>query len=75
MNAGCGGKNRGISEKEEIRMDRKPCKKNCSGAEKEAREQQKLKNAMHGEVISDVLGSYTGAPKYDEQPVQDADDL
>ena len=23
----------------------------------------------------DVLGSYTGVPKYDEMPVQDADDL
>ena len=24
---------------------------------------------------SDVLGSYTGNPLYDDQPVQDADDL
>lgn len=23
----------------------------------------------------DVLGSYTGVPKYDDMPVQDADDL
>ena len=30
---------------------------------------------MHGEKISDVLGSYTGTPKYDDEPVQDADDL
>lgn len=26
-------------------------------------------------IRSDVLGSYTGSPDYDEQPVQDADDL
>jgi len=25
--------------------------------------------------ISDVLGSYTGNPEEDEQPIQDADDL
>ena len=27
------------------------------------------------EAHSDVLGSYTGNPLYDDQPVQDADDL
>lgn len=25
--------------------------------------------------LSDVLGSYTGNPEIDEQPIQDADDL
>ncbi len=31
--------------------------------------------APGGEIHSDVLGSYTGAPEQGEQPVQDADDL
>ena len=28
-----------------------------------------------GPIPSDVQGSYTGVPMYDEHPVQDADDL
>ncbi|MDR0314638.1 MAG: hypothetical protein LBH71_01645 [Oscillospiraceae bacterium] len=31
--------------------------------------------SKNSEISSDVLGSYTGTPKDDERPDQDADDL
>lgn len=47
----------------------------CPDVEKVLSGQNALAVRMHGEKISDVLGSYTGSPKYDDEPVQDADDL
>jgi hypothetical protein len=34
-----------------------------------------LKNQSKGPIPCDVQGSYTGTPREDDQPVQDADDL
>ena len=61
----------------------KPEKKNCREMKNTSRPenvralsgQDAMAVCMHGEKISDVLGSYTGTPKYDDEPVQDADDL
>ena len=36
---------------------------------------QQLPNPEDEKSDYDVLGSYTGVPKYGEMPVQDADDL
>ena len=39
-------------------------------------EQRKIWNCTDGNgIVSDVLGSYSGADDKDEYPVQDADDL
>ncbi len=32
-------------------------------------------DATDDEIVSDVLGSYTGSPLDDDRPIQDADDL
>lgn len=34
-----------------------------------------LRNQGRGDILSDVLGSYTGTPENGEEPEQDADDL
>lgn len=34
-----------------------------------------LRQESKGEIPSDVLGSYTGTPREEEHPEQDADDL
>lgn len=34
-----------------------------------------LKNQGRGDILSDVLGSYTGTAQNNEAPEQDADDL
>lgn len=35
---------------------------------------EKLLNSYH-ESKTDILGSYTGLPSFDDEPIQDADDL
>ncbi|MBR6524342.1 MAG: hypothetical protein IKT57_00055 [Clostridia bacterium] len=47
----------------------------CPEKENAVSGQDALSIPMHGEKVSDILGSYTGNPKYDDTPVQDADDL
>lgn len=34
-----------------------------------------MRRMNQGRIPSDVLGSYTGTDEFDEEPVQDADDL
>lgn len=38
---------------------------------------QQLAEAIRSEneIVTDILGSYTGTPKFGEKPEQDADDL
>ncbi|MDO5110810.1 MAG: hypothetical protein Q4E65_00730 [Clostridia bacterium] len=43
--------------------------------EEAMRASQVMRRMNQGEIPSDVLGSYTGTDEYDEQPVQDVDDL
>lgn len=53
-------------------------RRRCDGEAKPSRAAQDastLRNQSRGKVPSDILGSYTGTPRDDEVPEQDADDL
>lgn len=39
------------------------------------RDAETLRNQGRGDILSDVLGSYTGTAENGEEPEQDADDL
>lgn len=53
-----------------------PMKKKEQTADEVAmRASEVMRRMNRGEIPSDVLGSYTGTDEYDEQPVQDVDDL
>lgn len=51
-----------------MKKDKKGLKENLAQA---ANPTKQGRNKIH----SDVQGSYTGVPEYDEKPVQDVDDL
>ena len=58
-----------MADLREQRNVKNPCP--CGNRDKK----DKMHVPMHGEKISDVLGSYTGMTRDGEKPVQDADDL
>ena len=51
------------------KKQKSPCPRKDEGAKDD------LHVPMNGQIVSDVLGSYTGVPADGGQPVQDADDL
>ena len=61
----------GHTVREVIDMKKKP----SSNAERIAAQVPHVFPEPAEPIHSDVQGSYTGDPLYDEQPVQDADDL
>ena len=58
-----------MEQRREKQGEKKPCP--C----KDRDQTDAMSVPMHGEKISDVLGSYTGMGKHGDRPVQDADDL
>ncbi len=56
-------------------MDKKKEKPSYQAQQTAMQDAVTLQNQGRGDILSDVLGSYTGTAEHGEQPEQDADDL